>query len=70
MRDFPSPLRGSGQESKTETTTTTSGAKGRFLCTLDGTTSAFYIVAPDEAISLPIAGINLKTQPILQYIHQ
>jgi len=56
--------------SASETTTTTSGAKGRFLLSLDGTTSAFYIVAPGEAISIPISGANLKTQPILQYIHQ
>lgn len=56
--------------SASETTTTTSGAKGRFLLSLDGTTSALYIVAPGEAISIPISGTNLKTQPILQYIHQ
>jgi hypothetical protein len=56
--------------SGSEVTTSTSGAKGRFLLNLDGTTSALYIVGVHQAISIPISGVNLKTQPILQYIHQ
>jgi len=56
--------------SASETTTTTSGSKGRFLLSLDGTTSALYILGVHEAISIPISGTNLKTQPILQYLHQ
>jgi hypothetical protein len=39
-------------------------SQGRFLLYQDGTTSAFYIVATGEAISIPIAGGDIKVQTV------
>jgi hypothetical protein len=57
---------------QTESATSASGTHGRFLVTdhASGVTSAFYIVSPNEAVSLPIAGSDTQTLPILQYFHQ
>ena len=54
----------------TEATTTTSGADGRFLLDSGSESSAFYIVSPNEALSIPLTGTGTVTQPIVQYIHQ
>jgi hypothetical protein len=57
---------------QTESATSASGTHGRFLVTdhASGVTSAFYIVSPNEAVSLPIAGSETQTLPILQHLHQ
>jgi hypothetical protein len=55
-----------------ETATTSSGVHGRFLLydPNTSTSSAFYIVTPDQAYSMPISGGDGKTQPIARYLHQ
>jgi len=55
-----------------ETATATSGVHGRFLLydPATSTSSAFYIVNPNEAYSIPISGGGVITQPIVRYLHQ
>lgn len=57
---------------ETETATSTSGTSGRFLLSnSDGSTSsAFYIVNPNEALSILLSASDGLTQPINQYYHQ
>jgi hypothetical protein len=57
---------------ETETATSTSGASGRFLLSdSDGSTSsAFYIVNPNEALSIQLSASDGLTQPINQYYFQ
>lgn len=57
---------------ETETATATSGTNGRFLLanSEDSTNSAFYIVNPNEALSILLSSSGGLTQPINQYFHQ
>jgi len=57
---------------ETETATSTSGTNGRFLLSdsESSASSAFYIVNPNEALSILLSASNGLTQPINQYYHQ
>ncbi len=52
--------------------TATSGVHGRFLLFPSNTSTpaAFYLIGPNEAISLPLGGTNNLSQPFTDYRHQ